>query len=145
MGFKFAEDKAFFERLLCRQGESIEKYLALFDFDGAKLKRDKFNRMRADILSRLFKERGRICELSFPDKCDLGSGFNIDHLIPLSTNKLNKELRGLKAEPGRKVKSQSFGSNNLSNLILTCSKCNGFKKHKILEKEQIQRILGRRF
>jgi len=57
----------------------------------------------------------------------------VDHYIPLSTNELNKKLRNLKAEPGKKVKSQSFGSNDLDNFTLACSRCNGFKKHKIIK------------
>jgi len=73
--------------------------------------------------------------------CDINSGINVDHLIPLATNKLNKELRNLKAEPGRKVKSQSFGSNHIDNLIIACADCNNYKKHRIIERAKIQSIL----
>lgn len=75
------------------------------------------------------------------DLCDIERGINVDHLIPLSSNKLNKELRQLKALKGKKVLTQSFGSNNLSNLVLACKKCNSYKKHRFLSKAELKRIL----
>jgi len=74
----------------------------------------------------------------------LNSSFAIDHIIPLSTNKLNKELRKVKPLPGRKVLTQSFGSNHINNLILACSKCNGYKKHRLLTKDEINKIYNKK-
>lgn len=74
--------------------------------------------------------------------CDIRSGVEVDHLIPLSSNKLNKELPKLPPLKGRKVSSQSLGSNNFLNLILACKQCNSRKKHRLLEGDEIRRILG---
>lgn len=73
--------------------------------------------------------------------CDLDSGIVIDHLIPLSTNKLNKELRNLKPDKFKKVISQSFGSNHMDNLIIACNNCNNHKKHRILDRNKLLEIL----
>jgi 5-methylcytosine-specific restriction endonuclease McrA len=143
MDFEFKEDRKFFEELLCHQGESIEQYNLLFDFRSAKLKRTEFSRIRTKTLKEFLEKGGAYCELNFEDKCDIKSGLNIDHLIPLSSNKLNKQLRKLKAAKGKKVMTQSFGSNNIANLILTCRKCNGFKKHKFLERNALEKILDK--
>ena len=75
------------------------------------------------------------------DCCDLESGTAIDHLIPISSNILNKELRDLKAKKGKKVKSQSFGSNHIDNLIIACNNCNNRKKHKMLDHRLMMSIL----
>jgi hypothetical protein len=143
MDFEFEEDKLFFQKLLCKQGEAIDKYKRLFDFREVKLKRQEFNKIRSGVLKKYLAGKGQICELSFKDICDTKSGFNIDHLIPLSSNKLNKELRKLEADKGRKVATQSFGSNHEDNLLLTCKKCNSFKKHKFLGARLIEKILIR--
>ena len=87
---------------------------------------------------------GEICELNYPNICDLNSGFNVDHIIPLSSNKLNKEIRNLKPEKGKKVKAQSFGSNHIANLALTCTKCNSYKKHRFIDKVLILSLLNKR-
>ena len=139
--FDFPEDRTFFEELLCTDGETISQYQRLFDFRDPSLKRKEFNRQRPALLQILTDRQGLNCALNFEDICDLQSGLNIDHIIPLSTNKLNKELRGLIPEKGKKVKSQSFGSNNLENLILTCKNCNNHKKHRLLENLKLRALI----
>ncbi|MBK6989183.1 MAG: hypothetical protein IPH33_13745 [Bacteroidetes bacterium] len=64
--------------------------------------------------------------------CDISSGIVIDHLIPLSTNQLNKSLRKLAPVKGKKVATQSFGSNHIDNLVIACASCNNHKKHRII-------------
>lgn len=136
--FEYEKDKIFFKDLL---GEYYnEKF---FEFSDPTVKRKQFNLIRNKILNTLLAKYGKRCFLSY-DCCDLSSGLNIDHIIPLSTNKLNKELRQLKSTKGKKVPSQSFGSNNEINLILTCRNCNFRKKHRLLEKEELKNILSQR-
>jgi len=145
MKFEYENDKLFFENLLCNEDEKIEKYSQLFDFRNPHQKRKEFASIRTKILDQFIKQKGKICELNFPNICDLSSDFNIDHIIPLSSNILNKTLRKLHNEKGKKVKTQSFGSNNECNLILSCKKCNNHKKHRFLEKNQIRELLKNKF
>ena len=139
--FEFVEDEKYFSKLLCEKGEDISKYYSLFDFRKPALKRREFNKIRNSIFNNLLKLKGSVCGLSFDKICDINSGFNVDHVIPLSTNKLNKKLRNMNPLKGKKVRTQSFGSNKPSNLILTCRKCNAYKKNKILTKQEIKEIL----
>jgi 5-methylcytosine-specific restriction endonuclease McrA len=73
-----------------------------------------------------------------PDCTEIG--VEVDHLIPLSSNVLNKKLRKMKGENKKKVPAQSFGSNDLSNFILACSRCNAFKKHRLPSSELLTRM-----
>lgn len=139
--FEHEEDRIFFSELLCDEGESVEKYSQLFDFRPPNEKRKEFNRIRGNLLEQLVALYGHGCLLGYEGLCDLGSGVAVDHLIPLSSNKLNKEIRHLKAEAGKKVITQSFGSNNIKNLIVACCNCNNHKKHRFLDKAQLQAIL----
>ncbi len=136
--FKYKEDEIFFKDLL---GQYYDK--KFFDFSDPIIKRKQFNLIRNSILNTFLAKYSKRCFLSY-DCCDLNSGFNIDHIIPISTNKLNKELRLLKPEKEKKVISQSFGSNNEINLMLTCRNCNFRKKHRLLEKDELKRILSKR-
>lgn len=146
MLFTFEEDKKFFKDLLCSEGEELEIYSYLFDFRSPKIKRDEFNRIQPQVLENLILHYGKICMLKYPDKCDITSGLQVDHLIPLSSNKLNKELRkiGTSRDNGvlRKTPTLSYGSNDLRNLIISCRECNQFKKVKFLKKEDIKKILS---
>lgn len=139
MQFEFKEDRGYFERLLCKEGEELERYETLFDFRLAIVKRKEFNSKRKSLVEKLLSLHGRDCMLKY-ECCDLSSGLTVDHLIPLSTNKLNKELRKFKPESDKKVTSQSFGSNHIDNLVIACAKCNSHKNHKILEAELFTRI-----
>ena len=141
MKFEHAEDLLFFEGLLVKEkGQSIDDFQSMFDFREPQIKRKEFNKIRDLILSQLKELHGEKCMLSLA-MCDIESKLVADHLIPLSSNKLNKEIRKLVPEPGKKVKTQSFGSNHLDNLILACNKCNNHKKHKFLDRDQMSLIL----
>jgi len=141
MSFEYQEDEQFFHDLLCEPGDNLDKYQSLFDFRSPSVKRNEFNRQRAHLLADLLSQDGCVCQLQYSARCNIERGLVIDHLIPLSSNKLNKELRHLSALPGNKVASQSFGSNHPNNLILACGNCNGLKKHRLLTREQIRPIL----
>ncbi|MDX1535967.1 MAG: hypothetical protein R3346_04380 [Candidatus Spechtbacterales bacterium] len=143
MEFEHTEDREFFIKLLANgdEKEFEKRFKDYFDFRDPSTKRKEFNSLRNKILSQLTNEYGSRCQLQLNDNCKLDQGLVVDHLIPLSTNKLNKNLRNLKPEKGKKVKAQSLGSNNLKNLVIACDACNNYKKHKILNKKDIQRIL----
>lgn len=144
---EFEADRGFFTQLLCRGGETLDDHAELFDFDPPAAKRAAFAKIRGDNLRHRLAEHGEVCQLRIHAQCDVASGLNIDHVIPLSTNQLNKRLRGLgtsQAPDGKLLKTptQSFGSNHPRNLILACAKCNGHKKHRILDAATIRRVLG---
>lgn len=124
--FEHAEDQEYFENM--------------FDFRIPNIKRKEFNKIRNQRLEKLKHQHGLKCMLNL-ECCDLESGTAVDHLIPISSNKLNKELRDLKAEKGKKVKTQSFGSNHIDNLIIACSNCNNRKKHRMLDRDKMTSIL----
>jgi len=143
MSFEYKEDKKYFVDLIAGGDELLfnEKFTHLFDFRDSKIKRDEFNRLIKQLKPQILK-RDKICRLKLNDGCLIDERFEIDHVIPLLTNKLNKELRNMKPEPNCKVVSQSFGLNHIDNLVLACHNCNGFKKHKLLRKEDIMRIIN---
>ncbi|HEX8634457.1 MAG TPA: hypothetical protein VF703_09935 [Pyrinomonadaceae bacterium] len=144
MKFNCSEDQDYFRTLLCEDDEDFDRYESLFDVGREpKVKRDEFNRIRGRILNQLKEQYGLTCQLGYADICDINSGVEVDHIIPLSSNKLNKELRNLPPlEKGKKVPSQSLGSNHLNNLAIACKKCNAHKKHRLLSKSEIKRILA---
>jgi len=72
-----------------------------------------------------------LCQLNLSNDCLGNQKLQVEHLIPLSSNKLNKRLRKRIAPPGKKVPTQSLGSNHISNLVLACEKCNRMKKHRL--------------
>jgi 5-methylcytosine-specific restriction endonuclease McrA len=139
--FEHPEDRLFFEHLPCWNGESLAKYADLFDFRPGRVKRAEFQLNRRELLSQLVQRYGHVCQIRFPAICDDPSGMEVDHLIPLSSNKLNKMLRRAVAPYGRKVPPQSFGSNDLKNLVIACRKCNGHKKHTFISRTEFRRIL----
>lgn len=143
MEFEFKEDQDYFEKLLCSETQTIEHFKHLFDFRPVTEKRNYINKNGSKLKELLISKHGAECMLRL-SMCDMNSGIAIDHLIPLSTNQLNKSLRKLKAVKGKKVATQSFGSNHIDNLVIACSNCNNHKKHRILEMEMLQRILNRK-
>jgi 5-methylcytosine-specific restriction endonuclease McrA len=143
--FEFEADLRYFERLLCSRGQTITAYRHLFDFASAKAKRTRFRAIRNRCLRTLVTAYGRKCQLQLSPQCTVDTSLTVDHLIPLSTNKLNKLLRGLSARLGGKVPSQSFGSNDIRNLIVACAKCNGAKKHQLLPRSILLRILETKY
>jgi len=134
MDFTYKADYNYFVRLLAKGDRHLfeKKYKYLFDFRDPKIKRKEFNFIRKKVFSDLVKRYGLVCRLKLHPDCSKIKKFDVDHIIPLSTNELNKKLRNMKPQLGKKVSTQSFGSNHPYNLTLACSRCNAFKKHKIL-------------
>ena len=124
-------DREYLRRLLCSESETLDAFANLFDFRAPAVKRAEFNALKAEAFTILAQARGSRCELDYSPSCTRDRELQVDHLIPLSTNKLNK-LKNVVAGTGRKVASQSFGSNELRNLGLACRACNAMKKHEFL-------------
>lgn len=131
--FQYKADYKFFLNKLAGGDENLfkQKYLRMFDFRPSVIKRKEFNLIRNKVFKELVLNYGKKCQLKIHPDCSKEERFDVDHYIPLSTNKLNKSLRKIKPEIGKKVISQSFGSNDISNLRIACRCCNSFKKHKI--------------
>ncbi|MFH0770097.1 MAG: HNH endonuclease signature motif containing protein [Candidatus Peregrinibacteria bacterium] len=137
MNFEHHADRVFFASLLCEGDVALlaELYGQLFDFRPPAVKRAEFNRLRPRLLADLIRQFGRVCMLQYPSLCQGGAILQVDHFIPLSSNVLNKMIRQLPSETGKKVQTQSFGSNNPANLLLACPRCNAFKKHRMPTRE----------
>lgn len=138
MDFEFPEDRIFFEKIFEELG-SLDSWMHLFDFASPDQKRAAFNRLRNHTFSKLMESSHPSCYLKYPDICT-GEPEAIDHIIPLSSNILNK-MRGVKAETGKKVITQSIGSNHLHNFALACAQCNNHKKHRFLEPGHLARVI----
>jgi 5-methylcytosine-specific restriction endonuclease McrA len=125
LNFKYTEDKQYFAKKLSDGSiERLEKYYAnQFDFRNPVIKRKEFNAHRNELMHILRKRSDGICEI-----CRKSIGTEIDHIVPLSTNVLNKNLRNLSTRVidgvRRKAPSESYGSNHISNLQLACKICN---------------------
>ena len=139
MQFDHDDDYSFFQELLCGPGEELTEYSCLFDSRPVHEKRLEYRRSRRALLHQLHQSHGDICQLQISNACT-GRGETIDHIIPLSSNKRNKARR-VPAPPGRKVPTQSIGSNHLRNLVLACTSCNNHKKHRLLPQSEIRRLL----
>jgi 5-methylcytosine-specific restriction endonuclease McrA len=141
--FQGTYETQYFTKLLCEGEEELSRFSELFDSRPLKVKRVEFNRLVKAIRLELLRSRGEQCELQIGGVCLGNVDLQVDHLIPLATNVVNK-LNGVKAVNGRKVKSHSYGSNHIANLGLACRACNAHKKHRILSAEETRRILSRR-
>jgi len=132
--FQYKSDYNFFLKKLANGDAPLfkNKFLKMFDFRDSLIKRREFNLLRPKIYKELILKYGKKCQLNIHPDCSKEKIFDVDHYIPLATNKLNKILRRLKPENGKKVPSQSFGSNDISNLRIACKRCNAFKKHRII-------------
>lgn len=130
--FEYPEDKKFYADLLAGGDEQklVNDYAEYFDFRPPEIKRHEFNKLRKSLLPILLKRDKGQCQLRF-DECEVDRDLVVDHLIPLSSNKLNRKLRGKRTENGKKPKTQSFGSNHLKNLVIACEHCNSWKKHRL--------------
>ena len=128
--FEFVEDKKFFVDIFCSgDEEEFDRYYSkFFDFRNPQIKRKELN---VHKIKTILLEKHISCQLKLSPTCSGVQYLQVEHLIPISTNKLNKKLRNIKASPGKKVLTQSFGSNHLSNLVLACEKCNSLKKHRL--------------
>lgn len=143
--FQHPEDRAFFQQLL--GSEDLQAFHLMFDFRSSNIKRREFATLRQGSVAELVRRFGESCMLHFAPDCDSLSGLVIDHLIPLSSNKLNKHLRRIGAYRTasgklKKVTTQSFGSNHISNLVLACRNCNSFKQNKFLPVEKMKHLLS---
>ena len=136
--FKFIEDEQYFESLFSTLG-GIASNMDLFDFRLPEVKRKEFNKIRNGVHEELTKKYGLVCQLKCHSDC-ADSPDEVDHLIPLSSNKLNKKLRNIKGINGKKTPTQSIGSNHPSNFVLACKRCNAFKQNKIPSIELLQQV-----
>lgn len=142
--FQYPEDREFFAQLLCNGNVGkLSKFKDFFDFRSSKVKREEYNLMRDALFQKIIKRDGYVCRLAISPKCLHDRELQIDHVIPLSTNIINKHTRRVKALPGKKVEAQSLGSNYLGNLIFACRECNREKWHRFLDQKTIQRVLSR--
>lgn len=132
--FEYPEDRKFFADLFAGGDEArLEREFAnYFDFRHPAIKREEFNKIRKQVLRNLFKKYGEECQLRIHPDCSKVTVWEPDHIIPLSTNELNKQLRRMARIGSAKVARQSFGSNHTDNLTLACKRCNAFKKHRLL-------------
>ncbi len=132
--FEYQEDLKFFANILSNGNTDLffQKYNYYFDFRNPSVKRKEFNKIRGQIFKKLVLTNGLKCQLRIHPDCSKVKKFNVDHLIPLSSNELNKKIRKMRSVAGKKVPSQSFGSNSIENLQIVCSRCNAFKKHRIM-------------
>lgn len=133
--FEYIEDYKFFVDLLSGGNKVLfnKKFKDYFDFRDSKIKRKEFNNIRNKAFKELKSKYGLKCQLKVHPDCSKVKKFDIDHFIPLSTNELNKKIRHMIRKPGHKVPAQSFGSNNIMNLLIACSRCNSYKKHRIIK------------
>jgi len=131
--FENEEDRSFFAQLLSKGDEKKlqEQFFDYFDFRSPEIKRKEFNSLRKKLLPILLKRDKGICQLGLIG-CEGYQNLVVDHFVPLSSNKLNRKIRGLKTHNGKKPVSQSFGSNNIKNLMIACDHCNSLKKHRFL-------------
>lgn len=95
----------------------------------------------------LLQRFGETCLLGISENCNVKNGLVVDHLIPLSSNKLNKQLRSARASRSAdgklsKAPTLSYGSNHPRNLILACQKCNSRKMNGFLDAGTIRRLLA---
>jgi 5-methylcytosine-specific restriction endonuclease McrA len=143
MQFEFMEDRQFFADLLTDGDVNLldHAYSDLFDFRHPAIKRWEFDKVRKKLLRDLIEKHNGQCQLGIHPLCYPDHGLEPDHVIPLSSNVLNKELRHLTRTTSAKVESQSFGSNHPRNLTLACRKCNGLKKHRLLDGQTLRRLL----
>lgn len=142
INFQYPEDREYFANLLANGDvEKLDRdFSELFDFEHPAIKREKFNKIKKKILKELIEKYGNECQLKIHPDCSKVQKFEPDHVIPLGSNELNKKLRTMTRFSSDKVEKQSFGSNNVRNMVLACKRCNAFKKHKFLDKEVYEKL-----
>lgn len=136
--FEHLKDRKYFEDLFHAVG-GLEGNMYHFDFRDPVEKRKEFNQIRNQVFEELKLKHGDQCQLVCHPECE-GIVSQVDHLIPLSSNVLNKLFRELKGNGRKKVPAQSFGSNDRNNFVLACARCNAFKKHRFPSKKLIESI-----
>ena len=139
---RYPEYIPYFQALLCGNGKSLRDFDHLFDDRDPKAKRREFSAgLKRKARAQLERAVGSECQLRIAQNCDPRAATVLDHIIPLSSNVLNKRLKGARGSAGRNAPTESFGSNDLANLTLACRNCNAFKMNKILDAEVIRRLL----
>ena len=138
--FEFQEDRDFFQDLFESLG-GVDKFEDLFDFADPSEKRKAFGSIRNRVYEELVAEYGDVCMLKYHAECN-DKAEQVDHLIPLSSNNLNKSIRKIKGVNGKKTPTQSFGSNGKRNFVISCARCNAAKKNNLPSAELINKILG---
>lgn len=134
-----------FERLMCDEGETLDRYSVFFDLRPFAEKRREFGAKRAAAFVELERRYGRRCQLAFAQDCTPDQPAAVDHIIPLASARLNKEIKGApKTLNGKKAPNESFGSNALENLCLACQPCNSLKHTKFLDRARLRAILVER-
>ncbi len=130
MEFRYLEDKKYFADILCG-GDIVRlenEYKDYFDFRPASIKRKEFNFKIKKLFPIVFKRAKGICQI-----CNIAKGKEVDHIIPIASNQLNKKFRKMKPIIAngnfKKVLAENYGSNNLINLQLVCKSCNRKKWH----------------
>ncbi|GEM_PF-514338 len=138
MTFQYPEDRDFFVSFLTDGDEEKfeQEYKDCFDFRDPKIKKAEFDLLQPKLFRELVARYGLKCQLQIHPDCSKVAKFHVDHVIPRSTNELNKKLRNIKRTGWPKVESQSFGSNNVKNLVIACSRCNAYKKHRFIKPAQ---------
>lgn len=134
--FEYPDDEHFFALLLA-SGDKEElraKFMRRFDFREPSLKRAVFDKLKRLVMEEMAQEGRTQCELHLVGDCD-SQNLVLDHIVPLSSNELNKHLRKMTAPQGKKIPAQSFGANDRENFLVACAKCNNFKKHRFIKKE----------
>ena len=145
--FEYPEDRQFFADLLTDGDVNLLDYAYsdLFDSRHPAIKRWEFDKVRKKLLRDLIEKHNGQCQLGIHPLCSPDHGLEPDHIIPLSSNVLKKDLRHQIRTTSAKVESQSFGSNHPKNLTLACRKCNGLKKHRILTADILKTLLDKSF
>ena len=138
--FEHPEDRDFFQDLFESIG-GVDKFEDLFDFADPSEKRKAFSSIRNQVYDELVAEYGDVCMLRYHADCS-DKAEQVDHLIPLSSNNLNKSIRKIKGVNGKKTPTQSFGSNKKRNFVISCARCNAAKKNNLPNAELINWILG---
>jgi hypothetical protein len=134
--FEFPEDREFFANLLTGGDVSkLSKFKDCFDFRSKEVKRKEFALMRDHLFKELVKKNGYRCAFRISPKCTPDKNLQLDHIIPIATNELNKKLRKIRGKNGKKTVPQFFGSNYIGNLALLCEECNRAKRHFFLDPE----------
>ena len=138
MQFEHPEDEEFFALLLANENkeELRAKCMPRFDFLESSVKRADFDKLKKLVMKKMAQEGRTKCELHLLEDCD-SQNLVLDHIVPLSSNELNKHLRKMTAPQGKKVPTQSFGSNDPRNFLVACEKCNNFKKHRFIKKDAL--------
>src|SRR3989344_9240106 len=94
LDFQYPEDKKFFVDLLAGGDEKRfeSEFSNFFDFRQPAIKRREFNKTRKQVLKDLLKKNGEVCQLHLHPDCSKVKIWAPDHIIPLSSNELNKKL-----------------------------------------------------